>query len=162
MILILLGACLTAACGDVGGDDAARTLASAPSNGRMTVQARAVPSGTPARPVPPWNAKRCGDDEYRNARMERHPDLTGRTAGDLLAGYGRPHADVRFRAGEGVGTYSGGVASQLPGGAARNARTPVREIVWQRAGCNFIVRFREAEGAWRVFDAFEASADADF
>jgi hypothetical protein len=51
------------------------------------------------------------------------------------------------------------VASQLPGGAARNARTPVREIVWQRAGCNFIVRFREADGAWRVFDA---SSDADF
>ncbi|WP_260597106.1 hypothetical protein [Sphingomonas endolithica] len=50
----------------------------------------------------------------------------------------------------------------MPGGAARKARTPVREIVWQRAGRNFIVRFREADGAWRVFDAFEASSDADF
>jgi hypothetical protein len=86
----------------------------------------------------------------------------GRTAEDLLAAYGRPQSEDRFRAGEGVGTYSGGVASQLPGGAARNARTPVREIVWQRAGCNFIVRFREADSAWRVFDAFEASSDADF
>jgi hypothetical protein len=114
------------------------------------------------KPVPPWDATSCGDDEYRNARMERHPELMGRTAEDLLAAYGRPQSEDRFRAGEGVGTYSCGVASQLPGGAARNARTLVREIVWQRAGRNFIVRFRDADGAWRVFDAFEASSDADF
>ena len=121
-----------------------------------------LPEPVPFRTVPAWDASKCGDDEYKNARMERHPALLGRSADDLLAAYGKAHTDDRFRAGDGVGTYSGGVASQLPGGAARNAQTRVREIIWQREGCNFIVRFRQDRGAWRVFDAFEASANADF
>lgn len=119
-------------------------------------------SGSADTPVPDWDARRCGDDEYRNARMERHPELMGRTADALVAAYGKPQREEAFAAGEGAGTYRGGVASRLPGGAAANARTPVREVVWLRAGCEFIVRFRQAEGAWRVFDAFEASAGADF
>jgi hypothetical protein len=94
--------------------------------------------------------------------MTRHPALLGRSADDLLAAYGNARTDDRFRAGDGAGTYRGGVASQLPGGAARNAQTPVREIIWQREGCNFIVRFRQDRGAWRVFDAVEVSAEADF
>jgi len=140
----------------------ANTVAAPGGTTANAARPAAVPPQGPSRPVAPWDASRCGDDEYKNARMERHPALIGRSADDLLAAYGKAHAEDRFRAGEGVGTYSGGVASQLPGGAARNARTPVREIIWQRQGCNFIVRFREDRGAWRVFDAFEASADADF
>ncbi len=146
---------------DAAGDDGGGPV-TPPSQPPSASPPTATADRAAPRPVPAWDATRCGDDEYRNARMERHPDLMGRAADDLLAAYGKPHADTRFRAGEGVGTYSGGVASQLPGGAERNARTPVREIVWQRAGCNFIVRFRQATGAWRVFDAFEASSDADF
>lgn len=94
--------------------------------------------------------------------MERHPDLIGRSADDLLAAYGQSHADELVVAGAESGVYWGGIASQLVGGATRNARTPVREIVWMEAGCSFIVRFRQVDGAWRVFDAFEAAVDADF
>lgn len=154
--LIAIG--LLAGC-DAAGDDH-RAPAAPPSPARASSDV-AVDQPS-SRAVPPWDATRCGDDEYRNARMERHHDLIGRTAEHLLAAYGRPHANTKFRAGEGVGTYSGGVASQLPGGAGKNARTPVREIIWQRTGCNFIVRFREVTGSWQVFDAFEASSDADF
>ncbi|MFV0624243.1 hypothetical protein ACBY01_09570 [Sphingomonas sp. ac-8] len=159
-MLPLLLATLLAACDGTPGngaalDDAVASPGAVPSNTVM-------PATAPSRPVPPWDASQCGDDEYQNARMERHPALIERSADDLLAAYGKPHAESRFRAGDGVGTYSGGVASQLPGGAAHNARTPVREIIWQRGGCNFVVRFREDQGAWRVFDAFEALADADF
>lgn len=169
MRVVLLAAAL-AACdapsGNAVASDDAVMSGNAVASARGTTGNMAKPSEQPApapnRSVPAWDASRCGDDEYQNARMERHPALIGRSADDLLAAYGKPHAEDRFRAGEGVGTYSGGVASRLPGGAARNPRTPVREIIWQRAGCNFIVRFRKDRGAWRVFDAFEASADADF
>jgi len=158
MVTALLVIGLLAGC-DAASDDP-RTPVVSPS----PMAASSTPTGKEPvpLPVPIWDATRCGDDEYKNARMERHPELMGRAAADLLAAYGKPRADTRFRAGEGAGTYSGGVASQLPGGAERNARTPVREIIWQRADCNFIVRFRTVAGAWRVFDAFEASSDADF
>jgi hypothetical protein len=159
-VLPLLLAALLAACDGTSGNAVALNDAVA-SPGPATRNA-AMPAKAPSRHVPPWDASQCGDDEYQNARMERHPALMGRSADDLLAAYGKPHAESSFRAGEGVGTYSGGVASQLPGGAARNAHTQVREIIWQRDGCSFIVRFREHGGDWRVFDAFEASADADF
>lgn len=148
---LLLASCDNSFAGD-GGSPAAQSDPKA----SMTAQDKQGPS------IPDWDATACGDDAYRNARMERHPDLTRRTATDLLAAYGAPHADEQFRAGDGVGTYRGGVASQLPGGAPKNAETVVREIIWQREKCNFIVRFAESNGNWRVFDAFEASADADF
>lgn len=150
---ILCGALLLAGCGD-GAEQRSASPRSNPAHATA-----AVPSEPP---VPDWDTQRCGDAAAGTAPMVRHPALIGRTAEALLAAYGKPQRDERFAAGEGVGTYRGGVASQLPGGAARNARTPVREIVWLRAGCEFIVRFRQAEGAWRVFDAFEAAAGADF
>lgn len=162
---ITLAACLlTAGCGDSGTGAPAATASASPAAALATpsASASAATSATPARAVPAWDATTCGDDEYQNARMERHPALIGRSADDLLAAYGKPRADETFRAGEGLGVYRGGVASQLPGGAKANAQTPVREIVWVRSACQFIVRFREAEGAWRVFDAFEAAEDADF
>lgn len=137
-------------------------VVSTPEKTRNATRPSLLPESVPSRRVPAWDASKCGDDEYKNVRMERHPALLGRSADDLLAAYGKAHTDDRFRAGDGVGTYSGGVASQLPGGAGRNAQTQVREIVWQREGCNFIVRFRQDRGVWRVFDAFEASANADF
>ena len=160
MVLPLLLAALLGACDGTPGNAIAPGNAVA-SPGTATSDA-AMPDKGLLRPVPAWDASRCGDDEYENARMERHPALIGRSIDDLLAAYGKPQAENGFRAGDGVGTYSGGVASQLPGGAASNSHTPVREIIWQRDGCNFIVRFRQDRGAWRVFDAFEASADADF
>jgi len=94
----------------------------------------AVPPGesrsqSSAPTIHPWDARGCGDDDYRNARLERHPALIGRSADELLAAYGKPHLNAVFRAGEGVGTYSGGVAGQLPEGGRQNAATPVREIV---------------------------------
>lgn len=141
MRVVLLAAAL-AACdarsgNAVASDDAVMSGNAIASAGGTTGNT-AIPPEQPAPPpnqsVPAWDASRCGDDDYQNARMERHPALIGRSDDDLIAAYGKPHAEDRFRAGEGVGTYSGGVASQLPSGAPRNARTPVREIIWRAPG----------------------------
>lgn len=125
-------------------------------------------SAEPAKSAPPrvkpanWDARRCGDDEYKNAAMERRPELIGRSPEDLVEAFGKPSNVDHFRVKDAVGTFRGGVGSRLPGGAAANANRVVREMTWTRSGCNFTVRLFEEQARWRVLDGFEWSVGADF
>lgn len=151
-----------------GGCDAAAVNAPA----ETSRSARAGASNARANPVvatqakPPrlddWDARKCGDDEYQNARMERHPRLIGRAPDELEAAFGAASATDRFRVKDAVGTFRGGVGSQLQGGAAANANRTILEKTWTKSGCNFTVRFYEQDGRWRAIDGFEYSVGSDF
>lgn len=151
---ILIGSVAVAGCGEGQATKAARQASMDP-----TRPVRSAP-GRPA--LADWDARRCGDDEYKNAAMQRHPELIGRSPEELTAAFGKPADTDHFRAGETQGTFRAGVADQLPGGAAANANRVVKEMTWTRSGCNFTVQFYERQARWRAIDGFEWSVGADF
>jgi hypothetical protein len=130
---LLLVTSLSASCGDRSNDASGTTVILPSSRPQAVTPMRTRPGSKPSstKPVPPWDATSCGDDEYRNARMERHPELIGRTAEDLFSAYGRPQGEDRFRAGDGVGTYSGGWRA-----SCRAARRATRERPYARSSGN--------------------------
>lgn len=119
----------------------------------------AVRPATQAR-VARWDASTCGDDAYRNARMDRHPALMGRSPEILAASFGAPSAREDFRVGEPVGTFYGALGRRQP--PPPNAGAPARQWTWTRNGCNFSVFFLQRGGRWSAVDAFEWPVGADF
>lgn len=112
--------------------------------------------------IAPWDASRCGDDDYQNARMERHPALMGVEAGRLEAAYGKPAQREDFRVGEPAGTFYGALGRRVSGAPHPDAGAAARVLTWNKSGCNFSVFFVERGGRWNAVNAFEWSPGADF
>ncbi len=112
--------------------------------------------------IAPWDAGTCGDDDYQNEKMERHPALVGRTANDLLAAFGKPSTNETFRIGEPAGTFYGPFAKRLSGPPHPDLGDPARVLTWTKNGCNFSVFFVEPDQGGRVVEAFEWAVGADF
>ena len=161
--LALLGSCAACDEGSAKGSDRVDSSVGEFPGGGFPPATTTARSGRPAgQRLADWDATRCGDDEYQNARMERHPGLIGRAPGELEAAFGAASETDRFRVRDAVGTFRGGVGSRLPGGAAANADRIILEKTWTKSGCNFTVRFYEQGGRWRAIDGFEYSVGADF
>jgi hypothetical protein len=113
----------------------------------------------PVKPIAPWDAVKCGDDQYQNEKLERHPVLLGLSPSALIAVYGAPSASENFVAGEPVGTFYGAYGRQASG---VNAGKPMRVLTWTKKSCNFSVFFMGQDTNGRVVEAFEWAVGADF
>ena len=107
-----------------------------------------------------WDASRCGDDPYVNARMERHPALMGRSPETLAASFGAPSQRENFTVGGPVGTFYGALGRRTP--PPPNAGAAARQWTWTKNGCNFSVFFLQRGDQWRAVEAFEWRVGADF
>jgi hypothetical protein len=112
--------------------------------------------------IKPWDAKRCGDDDYKNRKMERHPDLMGLTAAQLLQAYGPPSADEKVKVGEPVGSFYGPFRKVPSSQRQKNFGDPLRILTWTKNKCNFSVFFFDTSNASSAVYAFEWSVGADF
>lgn len=151
---------LALALGATACDGGEQRAMSARSEQPATASAAARPAAQ-AR-VAPWDASACGDDAYKNARMERHPDLIGRSPDTLAASFGAPSAREDFRVGEPVGTFYGALGNRRPPPPNAGAPAPARAWTWTKNKCNFSVFFLQRDGKWGAVEAFEWSVGADF
>jgi hypothetical protein len=117
------------------------------------------PSTPPVKRIALWDASGCGDDQYQNEKLERHPALMGLSPSVLIAVYGAPSASENFVAGEPVGTFYGAYGKQASG---VNTGKPMRLLTWTKKSCNFSVFFMGQDDNSRVVEAFEWAAGADF
>ncbi len=111
--------------------------------------------------IAPWDASGCGDDDYKNEQLQRHPELMGLSQDDILAAYGAPSAREEFKIGEPVGRFYGDYAKRS-GAQAKNAGEPARALTWTKSNCNFTIFFLNKNKAWLADNAFEWGVDADF
>jgi hypothetical protein len=112
--------------------------------------------------IPTWDAAACGDDDYQNAQLQRHPGLMGRSVDSLLTAFGEPSAVERFRVGEPTGVFYGAYGKMPKGREHKNAGDPVRVLTWTKNGCNFSIFFLEEAGSSAAVNAFEWAVGADF
>jgi hypothetical protein len=129
-----------------------------PQAENVTVAAPSTPA-LPLKTVGPWDASGCGDDQYQNEKLERHPALAGLSPGVLIAAYGKPAATEDFVAGEPSGTFYGAYGKQAVG---EDVGKPVRVLTWTKNGCNFSVFFIKKDDDARAVEAFEWAVGADF
>ena len=113
----------------------------------------------PVERIAPWDASGCGDDQYQNEKLERHPALMGLPPSALIAAYGAPSASEDFVAGKPVGTFYGAYGKQASGA---NANRPMRVLTWTKNTCNFSVFFMGQDAKGRVVEAFEWAVGAEF
>ena len=109
-----------------------------------------------------WDASQCGDDDYQNERLERHPKLMGSSVDQLVRAYGTPSNLEEFKVGEPVGVFYGELG-RTEGAAARPlAGKSAKVLTWTKSDCNFSVFFVQRDRAFEAVNAFEWGIDADF
>ncbi|HEU0043387.1 hypothetical protein [Sphingomonas sp.] len=149
LLLASCGGGIAPAIGNASAESAATARATAPAQvGRSGIER--------------WDATRCGDDDYRNARMERHPALMGRAPEALEAAFGPVGTRESFRVGGPAGTFYGELGRRRSGPPRRHDGARAQVLTWTRQACNFSVFFVEKDGAWRAVNAFEWAVGADF
>jgi hypothetical protein len=117
--------------------------------------------------IPAWDASGCGDDDYQNAQLQRHPSLMGQSASDIIAAYGTPSKQEDFKVGEPEGSFYGDYGKR-GGSKTITAGNPVRVLTWTKSNCNFSVFFlnrnkdQNDTKDWYADNAFEWGVGADF
>lgn len=134
----------------------------APSASSAAIQLSNGPARNGRPVIAPWDATRCGDDAYQNARMERHPALMGLSSQALEGAWGAPAQREQFRVGSPVGTFYGALGRRRSGRPHADTNAPAQALTWRRAGCNFSVFFVKRNDAFRAVNAFEWAVGADF
>jgi hypothetical protein len=126
--------------------------------------AKQIEVATPASgaTIPGWDAKRCGDDDYQNEKLQRHPAIMGLAPDALSAAYGIPSAQEYFLVGKPSGTFYGAYGKRLNGPKAINHGAPGYVITWTKSGCNFSVFFLKQGDTWKATEAFEWAVGAEF
>jgi hypothetical protein len=119
-----------------------------------------APRGADA--IAPWDGSACGDDDYQNEQMQRHPALMGRTADALRNAFGKPTSEERFIVGEPTGVFYGAYGRMPEGRDQKNTGDPMRVLTWTKNGCNFSVFFLETAGRSAAVHAFEWAVGSDF
>ncbi len=115
-----------------------------------------------ALPVPRWDAARCAKGDAPDATPERNRVLERQSPEALLAAYGKPSNDERFRVGEPGGVFYGALGKMPPGRTHPDAGRSARVLTWTKSGCELNVFFVQRAGGWAVVQAFEAAAGADY
>ncbi len=150
LLVILLSAC----------SDSSNSVTAAAATKAMA--AKSTTSKPVDAHVAQWDATKCGDDEYQNARMERHPALMGLPLQALVKAYGAPSERENFKVGEPVGVFYGPLGKMPVGRAHKNIGAPATVLTWTRNGCNFSVFFIEKAGTTSAVHAFEWAVGSDF
>jgi hypothetical protein len=109
-----------------------------------------------------WDSSACGDDDYQNEQMQRHPGLMGRSAKSLLKAYGKPSAQERFKVGEPIGIFYGAYGKMPKDRQQKNMGDPVRVLTWTNNSCNFSIFFLETPAGSSAIHAFEWAVGSDF
>ncbi len=112
--------------------------------------------------IAPWDATACGDDDYKNEQMQRHPELMGLSPAALTAAYGAPSDREAFTVGEAVGTFYGPLGKMPEGRAQPDKGASAQVLTWTRSGCNFSVFFVTRGKASVAAHAFEWAVGSDF
>jgi hypothetical protein len=110
----------------------------------------------------PWDATGCGDDNDKNEKMERHPDLMGLTIEQLTKAYGKPATTEAFKVGTPQGIFYGPYGRMPAGREQANTGQPAQILTWTKNGCNFSVFFLDASGKTSAVHAFEWAVGSDF
>jgi hypothetical protein len=112
--------------------------------------------------IKPWDSSRCGDDDYKNAKMERHPNLMGMSSAQLVKAYGQASADEKVKIGEPIGSFYGPYRKLPIEKKQADFGEPIRILTWTKNKCNFSVFFKETQAASIAVYAFEWGVGADF
>jgi hypothetical protein len=121
-----------------------------------------APQNAQATNIPPWDASGCGDDDYQNEKLERHPMLMGLSPEIILSAYGKPSSSEDFVVGGPGGSFYGALGKRMGGAKAANNGAPARVLTWTKSACNFSVFFVKEGALWQSVNAFEWAVGADF
>lgn len=121
-----------------------------------------APRGVTGKAAPQWDAARCGKGDPPDASLAQHRVFEGQSPETLLAAYGKPSNDERFRVGVPGGVFYGALGKMPPGRAHPDAGKPARVLTWTKSGCELNVFFVQRTGGWAVVQAFEAAGGADY
>lgn len=146
---------LVAGCSDADAGSSAANAAGPPLAEPAVVQAK------PAK-IAPWDASQCGDDDYQNAQMERHPALMGLSPDMVASAYGQPSTSENFRVGEPVGTFYGAYGKRSGGPKSADEGKPMRVLTWTKKDCNFSIFFLQSGEGMKAVEAYEWAVGADF
>jgi hypothetical protein len=158
---LLVSALLVACSGETTADavpsaNAGKTVANAaPASDRKAVT-------TAGKSIAPWDASGCGDDDYKNTKMERHPALMGISIERLSAAYGKPSSREKFIVGNPVGIFYGEYGRMSASRPHPLKGKQAQILTWTKNGCNFSIFFVEKAGTPSAVHAFEWTVGSDF
>ena len=134
--------CLVGGCGAAGGEAGTGVRDATPAGAASSaVTETAVDSS--------WSARNCALPDAPTAPI-------GKTLDVVKASFGAPIADSSFTLGTGLIPPRMTLLNRLP--LEGNERVRVRELIWQKNGCQLVVWFTAKSGGWRAVQTARSSA----